>query len=131
MTRKINIPNQTRFFPKEKMLKFKSAAKPPTHLRPATAKWFIEIVGEFCLESHHERLLIKACEANDRCEQAREALKTHGLTFTDRFGSPRARPEVAIERDNRIAFARLLRELGLDIAPPSDSRPNALPANRQ
>jgi P27 family predicted phage terminase small subunit len=113
------------------MNKSKAAAqKPPTHLRAATSRWFTEIVGEYDLESHHIRLLIKACEANDRCEQAREGLLRHGLTFDDRFGSPHARPEIAIERDSRIAFARLIRELGLDVAPPNDSRPNALPANR-
>jgi P27 family predicted phage terminase small subunit len=113
------------------MTKSKSAAfKPPKHLRAATAAWFAEVVAEFDLEGHHLRLLVKACEANDRCEQAREALLKHGLTFEDRFASPHARPEVAIERDSRIAFARLLRELGLDVAPPSDSRPHALPANR-
>jgi P27 family predicted phage terminase small subunit len=109
----------------------KSAAfKPPKHLRAATSRWFEEVVAEYSLEGHHLRLLVKACEANDRCEQAREALIEHGITFLDRFGSPRARPEVAIERDSRIAFARQLRELGLDVAPPSESRPNTLPANR-
>jgi P27 family predicted phage terminase small subunit len=129
--RKTIAPIQMKSFRKEKMQKSKSVPKPPKHLRAATSQWFTEIVGEFLLESHHVRLLIKACEANDRCEQAREALKKYGLTFENRFGQPCARPEVAIERDSRIAFARLLRELGLDIAPPSDSRPNALPANRR
>ena len=82
------------------------------------------------LKSYHVRLLTKACESWDRSEQACEGLLKHGLTFDDRFGSPHARPEVAIERDFRTAFARLVRELGLDVAPPSDSRPDALPANR-
>jgi P27 family predicted phage terminase small subunit len=112
-----------------KMTKSKTAAKPPKHLRAATAQWFTEIVGEYLLETHHIRLLIKACEANDRCEQAREALLKYGITYEDRFGSPRARPECAIERDSRLAFARLVREIGLDVSAPTESRPNALRAN--
>jgi P27 family predicted phage terminase small subunit len=113
------------------MLKQKAAAqKPPKHLRAATSQWWKEVVGEFDLDSHHIRLLTKACEAFDRSEQAREALAKHGLTFDDRFGSPHVRPECAIERDSRLAFARLVREIGLDVSPPSDSRPNSLPANR-
>ena len=113
---------------KEQMLKSKPTAKPPKHLRAATSQWWTDVMYD--LESHHVRLLTKACESWDRSEQAREGLLKHGLTFDDRFGSPHARPEVAIERDFRTAFARLVRELGLDVAPPSDSRPNALPANR-
>jgi hypothetical protein len=41
----------------------------------------------------------------------------------DAYGSPRARPEAGIEAQNRIAFARLLRELSLDVDPPAESRP--------
>jgi P27 family predicted phage terminase small subunit len=113
------------------MLKSKFAVqKPPKHLRAATSQWWTEVVGEYDLDSHHVRLLTKACEAFDRSEQAREALLKHGLTFEDRFGSPHARPECAIERDSRLAFARLVREIGLDVSPPSESRPTALRANR-
>src|ERR1700692_3214679 len=103
------------------MTKTKTAAQqPPKHLRATTSEWFAQIIAEYGLKSHHIRLLIKACEANDRCEQAREGLLKHGLTFEDRFGSPHARPEVAIERDSRLAFARLIREIGLDVSPHSE-----------
>jgi phage terminase small subunit len=61
-----------------------------------------------------------AAESWDRCQQARQAIQKHGLTFDDRFGTPKARPEVAIERDSRLAFARLLRELALDVSEPAD-----------
>jgi P27 family predicted phage terminase small subunit len=129
--RATTIPRINQNCSKDKMTKSKSAAaKPPAHLRAATSKWWTDVLAEYSLESHHIRLLTKACESWDRSEQAREGILRHGLTFEDRFGSPHARPEIAIERDSRIAFARLVRELGLDVAPPSDSRPNALPANR-
>ena len=101
----------------------------PKHLRAATKQWFTSVIEEFELDGHHVKLLVKACEAHDRGEQAREALAKEGLTFVDRFGSPRARPEVAIERDSRTGFARMLREIGLDVAPPPDSRPPPLKAN--
>ena len=113
------------------MTKTKTAAqKPPKHLRADTLRWFAEVTADYELESHHIRLLTKACESWDRSEQAREALNKYGLTFNDRFGAPHSRPEIAIERDSRLAFARLVREIGLDVSPPSDSRPNSLPANR-
>jgi hypothetical protein len=79
-------------------------------------------VAEFRLEEHHERLLTLAGEAWDRATEAREALAEHGLTYVDRFDQPRARPEVAIERDSRLAFARLIRELDLDGEPLAEPR---------
>lgn len=100
--------------------------RPPKHLRKPTAAWWQLVSDDFELEPHHVRLLTLACEAWDRATQAREALAEHGLTFEDRFGTPRARPEVGIERDSRIGFVRTLRELGLDIAEPDESRPPAI-----
>ena len=94
--------------------------KAPKHLRAATRRWWLAVLEDYQLEEHHKRLLTLAAESWDRCQQAREALVTHGLTFDDRFGAPHARPEVAIERDSRLAFARLLRELSLDIEPPRE-----------
>jgi phage terminase small subunit len=84
------------------------------------------------LEPHHVKLLTVAAECWDRLLGAREAIDQHGTTYTDRFGSPRARPEVAIERDSRVAFARLLRELDLETeAAPASPRPPALRSNRR
>ena len=106
--------------------------KAPKHLRAATRKWFARVIEEYALEPHHTRLLTRAAEAWDRGEQAREAIALHGLVYTDRFGAPRARPEVAVERDCRIGFARLLRELDLDCGAPGQSvRPPALQSNRR
>jgi hypothetical protein len=105
--------------------------KPPKYLRLETQKWFSSVIAEYTLEPHHVRLLLKCAQAFDRSEEAREAILKHGLTYEDRFGSPRARPECAIERDSRLAFARLLRELDIDVAGPGDdSRPPALRSNQ-
>ncbi len=102
-------------------------AEAPEHLRAPTRTWWDTVCRDCDLEPHHVRLLTVAAEAWDRTQQAREALAEHGLTYDDRFGQPRSRPEVAIERDSRIAFARLLRELGLDVEAPADvARPHEL-----
>lgn len=104
---------------------------PPKHLRQATRRWWKAVVSEWILDEHHQRLLSLAAEAWDRCEQAREILAEKGLTFDDRFGQPCPRPEIAIERDSALRYARLLRELDLDIDEPSASRrPPALRHNR-
>lgn len=91
---------------------------PPSHLQPATKKWWVQVNRDFELSDHHRRLLSLAAESWDRGQQARAILARDGLTYMDRFGQPRSRPEVAIERDSRIAFARLVRELRLDDDPP-------------
>lgn len=96
-------------------------AKAPKHLRPKTRAWFAQVVRDYALEPHHVRLLTLAGEAWDRSEVARQAIAEHGMTYTDRFGSPKARPEVEIKRQAEITFARLLRELCLDIEPPKDA----------
>jgi len=97
--------------------------KPPAHLSKAMQTWFAQITAEFVLEDHHVRLLVLACESWDRAASARRALKKHGMIFTDRFGQPRSRPENKIEHDGMIRFARLLRELGLDVDTPTTPQP--------
>lgn len=95
--------------------------KPPGHLRPATKRWFTSVLDDFDLDPHHIKLLTLAGEAWDRGQAAREIVDDKGMTYNDRFGQPKARPEVSIERDSRIGFARLLRELALDVDAPDDA----------
>lgn len=92
----------------------------PRGLRPETKKWFSEIVREFVLEPTHVRLLTLACRAWDRQLDAREAISRNGLTFKDKHGTLRPRPEVVIERNSAILFSRLIRELRLSDAPEPD-----------
>ena len=100
--------------------------KAPPHLAKSTQAWWLAVARDYALEEHHLKLLTSASEAWDRAVQAREAIEKHGLIFTDRFNQPRARPEVSIERDSRLAFSKMLRELQLD----ADPTANFLPALR-
>ncbi|OWR00875.1 P27 family phage terminase small subunit [Sphingopyxis witflariensis] len=110
-----------------------TTVEPPAHLSPDAAAWWRDVLRDYTLEPHHLRLLQAACEAWMRMRQAGEALTAHGgLTFTDERGTIRAHPAVAMERDARTAFARLVRELDLDTGAPSEApRPPALLSNRR
>jgi hypothetical protein len=87
------------------------------HLRPETAEWIAGVGRAYMFVPHHSRLLVLAGEAWDRCLEAREQLAKDGTYMKDRFGQLRAHPAVAVERDSRLAFARLVRELDLDGEP--------------
>lgn len=106
--------------------------EPPAHLSADAAALWRDTLRDYALEPHHLRLLQLACEAWDRARQAKAELTAHGaLTFKDERGTIRAHPAVAMERDARTAFARLVRELDLDTGPPAEAkRPPALVSNR-
>jgi phage terminase small subunit len=96
-------------------------------------EWWRSCLEAYVLEDHHLRLLQLAAESWDRCQEARIILARDGVVFTDDRGNVRAHPAVSIERDARLAFARLLRELDLDVELPSEprARPPALRSNRR
>lgn len=105
---------------------------PPEHLSDAAKAWWREVLRDFDLEPHHLHLLALAAGAWDRAEQARRTLAEHGaVTFVAANGDLKTHPAVAVERDARIAFARLVRELDLDGGAPSERRPPALMSNRR
>jgi P27 family predicted phage terminase small subunit len=104
---------------KVKIQNNKGLPKAPAHLRPETREWWAETVTRYAMQAHHLKLLLAACESWDLYQKAKSTLDAEGLTYTDRFGQPCARPEVAIMRDGKLAFVRILRELDL----PGDSTP--------
>ena len=75
---------------------------------------------DYDLGEHHSRLLTMACEAWDRAVQAREILAKDGIVIGGREAAVRPHPCIAIERDARIAFARLIAQLNLDAEGPVD-----------
>jgi P27 family predicted phage terminase small subunit len=104
------------------MLSAMNSQPPPAHLSPSAQDWWRSCVDRYVLEEHHLRLLRLCCEAWDRAQEAREQLRREGLTVPTRDGGLRSHPCVAIERDARLAVARLVRELDLDVEPPASDR---------
>jgi phage terminase small subunit len=100
----------------------RAALRVPGHLEAPTRAWIKRVLGEYDLEEHHFRLLVMAGQAFDRAEQARKAIAQDGAFVRDRYGQVKAHPGIAVERDARIAFARLVRELDLDGEPLPDPR---------
>ena len=101
----------------------KSPQRAPKHLSRASAALWRRTLRSHRLEPHDVQLLKLLCEALDATEAARKVLAEDGTTFLDRFGCPKPRPEVAIERDSRIAAARLVRQLRLDEVPDDPDDP--------
>ena len=81
----------------------------------------------YVLQEHHLRLLQLACEAWDRAQAARERLDRDGVTVQGAEGGLKTHPAVGVERDARLAVARLVRELDLDAEPPVSERVGPLP----
>jgi phage terminase small subunit len=101
----------------------------PQHLRKETRKFFERIVADYEMSPHHLELLRLACEALDRATEARLAVEKAGAFFKNRHGEVKPHPGLAVERDNRALFGRLLRELNLDSEAPAEaySRPSRIP----
>jgi P27 family predicted phage terminase small subunit len=87
----------------------------PTHLAREGKKFWTDVATEYGedFEPFEWQLLRLAAEALDRGVQSRRAIRRHGLTYLSPQGAAVARPEIAIEKASRAAFAQLVRQLGL------------------
>ena len=102
--------------------------KPPSHLSKEARAWFRRTAEEFCFQTSAEwQLLEEAAGCIDRITQCRERIATDGLTVKTAHGC-KPHPCLAVERDNRILFSRLCRELRL--GEPSDDESNRVPRMR-
>lgn len=95
-------------------------ARAPKHLRSETKAFWLSVTRDYELEEHHARLLTSACESWDLAIEAREAISTEGAFFRNRHGEIKPHPGLAVERDNRGLFARLIRELNLTADSPTE-----------
>jgi phage terminase small subunit len=95
--------------------------RPPKHLSSPSRRLWRETVEAYELERHHLELLERACRSLDTALEAEEIIRSAGLVVEGRYGV-RAHPAVAIARDARTQFARLLREIDLEGVATTDAR---------
>jgi phage terminase small subunit len=97
----------------------------PKHLRATTREFWESIFSNYELQPQHLHILTCACEALDRATEARLAIRKDGAFFENRHHEIKPHPGLAVERDNRALFSRLIRELALDPDMPTEeySRP--------
>ena len=94
----------------------------PRHLSAASRRWWTFVVTRWELDPHHCMLLTLAGETWDRGQQARRQIDCEGLTTSTRDGGVKLHPAARVEDACQLRFARLLRELDLDIAPPVEAK---------
>lgn len=100
-----------------------SRPSPPKHLSDEAKKWWCALVREFVIEDEAGRLLLLlAMESFDRMRQAQRQIEADGPTCRDRFGQVRAHPSLLVERDSRTALQRALKQLNLDVLPPTPAK---------
>lgn len=106
-----------------------AAIRYPKELKADGRKFYQATLKEFDASSfgpHDFELLAQAAAALDRIAEATAQIKTDGAYYIDRWNQPRPHPGHAVERDNRILFARLVRELNLSTDKPEETRPPGL-----
>jgi P27 family predicted phage terminase small subunit len=89
----------------------------PHHLSTAAKALWMDIQRSYQLEGRHSHLLKLALESLDRAEAARKQVTKDGLMLRGPKGIRKPHPLLNVERDARLAYARLMRELGLDDEP--------------
>ena len=100
--------------------------RPPKHLAKPTRTWFASVLQAYDLDETGIEILTLAAELRDRAEDARSLVASQGAIVTDRFGQARENPAAKLERDSKIAFARLMRELGLSVEDDSHRPPRII-----
>ena len=88
--------------------------EPPADVGAAALAWWRSIVSEWRLAPDELAILGEATRALDRVEQARAAMKRDGTFVPSLHGDgERLHPGYVLERDQRLAFGRLVKQLNL------------------
>jgi phage terminase small subunit len=98
--------------------------KTPQGLKAQGAEFWDKVLSEFVLEKAHdlERLSL-ASKCLDELAADEATVAADGRFFTNtKTGQIREHPAAKAIRENKVLFARLVRELGLDLESAQESR---------
>lgn len=87
--------------------------KIPEFLAETGKKWAKKVLKDFKFDPHEIDAVFLAAGCLDRIADAQEAIKKHGSVIENRHHELKANPAIGTERDNKVLFARLCRELRL------------------
>ena len=97
--------------------------KIPSDLKKDGKAFWTKAHNEIELENSHDLVrLHHAAQCLDRIAEAQRMLKKEGLYVKDRWEQSREHPAQKTERDNKVLFCRIIRELGLDLVTGPDTR---------
>ena len=102
---------------------------PPAYLGKTGRTWFRKVIADYQFDTAPEiELLVQAAATLDRIAQCRAEIAKAGMVVPTGSGGVKPHPCLNAERDNKILFSRICRELKLNA--PIDDESNRLPRNR-
>ncbi|MDI6798095.1 MAG: hypothetical protein QMD09_14195 [Desulfatibacillaceae bacterium] len=92
------------------------------HLSEYSRRWAEGVLTDYEIEDAQRPLVVLAAQTLDKIAEAERIINEDGAFFTDKAGKPRKHPALDCQRNDKIAFARLCRELALSDEP-TEARP--------
>jgi len=86
----------------------------PQFLGKKSKEFYKKVINAYQLEDHHIKILLLACECLDQIEIARLRIEKEGSYFISRFREPKTHPALKEFKDNKLIFAKLIKQLNLD-----------------
>jgi hypothetical protein len=96
--------------------------EPPDTLSEASGALWTSILTSHEMSDAELEVLRSALAALDRADQAAGVLASEGLTVVDRYGGVRSHPMLDAELRARTLYARLVKQLGVELAPGATRR---------
>jgi len=98
--------------------------KPPGRLNGPGRKFWNRVLAEYVItEAHDLERLFYACTSINQICSAEKVVSSQGAFIKDRFQQTREHPAMRTIRDNKLLFVKIIREIGLDLNTPQESRP--------